>query len=126
MADAGRTGADYGCAGSHTVVLRLSKTPTIANSHAADVVGVANFLLTRMIPDWYGAFFTVSPDILPGLKAPAATPIKTVVAIWAVQGRAAAGYPVRRLHRLRTHQLTRNPAARSSRSPSSKRWRCSS
>jgi H+/gluconate symporter-like permease len=55
------------------------------------VVGVANFLLTRMIPDWYGASFTVSPDILPGLKAPVTTPIKTVVAIWAVQGALLLG-----------------------------------
>ena len=55
------------------------------------VVGVANFLLTRMIPDWYGASFTVSPDILPGLKAPVTTPIKTVVAIWAVQGALLMG-----------------------------------
>jgi H+/gluconate symporter-like permease len=55
------------------------------------VVGVANFLLTRMIPDWYGASFTVSPDMLPGLKAPVTTPIKTVVAIWAVQGALLLG-----------------------------------
>jgi H+/gluconate symporter-like permease len=55
------------------------------------VVGVANFVLTRMIPDWYGASFTVSPDILPGLKAPVTTPIKTVVAIWAVQGALLLG-----------------------------------
>ena len=55
------------------------------------VVGVANFLLTRMIPDWYGASFTVSPEILPGLKAPVTTPIKTVVAIWAVQGALLMG-----------------------------------
>ena len=55
------------------------------------VVGVANFLLTRMIPDWYGASFTVSPEMLPGLKAPVTTPIKTVVAIWAVQGALLMG-----------------------------------
>ncbi len=55
------------------------------------VVGVANFLLTKMIPEWYGASFTVAPEILPGLKAPVTTPIKTVVAIWAVQGALLMG-----------------------------------
>lgn len=55
------------------------------------VVGVANFVLTRMIPQWYGAEFTVAPSILPGLKAPVTTPIKTVVAIWAVQGALLMG-----------------------------------
>jgi H+/gluconate symporter-like permease len=55
------------------------------------VVGVANFVLTKMIPEWYGASFTVSPEILPGLKAPVTTPIKTVVAIWAVQGALLMG-----------------------------------
>ena len=55
------------------------------------VVGVANFVLTKMIPEWYGASFTVAPDILPGLKAPVTTPIKTVVAIWAVQGALLLG-----------------------------------
>jgi H+/gluconate symporter-like permease len=55
------------------------------------VVGVANFLLTKMIPEWYGASYTVAPEILPGLKAPVTTPIKTVVAIWAVQGALLMG-----------------------------------
>ena len=55
------------------------------------LVGVANFVLTKMIPEWYGASFTVAPDILPGLKAPVTTPIKTVVAIWAVQGALLLG-----------------------------------
>jgi H+/gluconate symporter-like permease len=55
------------------------------------VVGVANFVLTKMIPEWYGASFTVAPEILPGLKAPITTPIKTVVAIWAVQGALLLG-----------------------------------
>jgi H+/gluconate symporter-like permease len=55
------------------------------------VVGVANFMLTKMIPEWYGASFTVAPEILPGLKAPVTTPIKTVVAIWAVQGALLMG-----------------------------------
>ena len=55
------------------------------------VVGVANFVLTKMIPEWYGTSFTVAPEILPGLKAPVTTPIKTVVAIWAVQGALLLG-----------------------------------
>ena len=55
------------------------------------LVGVVNFVLTKMIPEWYGASFTVAPEILPGLHAPVTTPIKTVVAIWAVQGALLAG-----------------------------------
>ncbi|KAF1043172.1 GntP family permease [Xylophilus sp.] len=49
------------------------------------LVGVANFALTRLIPQWYGDSYTVNPELLPGLAAPVATPVKTVVAIWAVE-----------------------------------------
>jgi H+/gluconate symporter-like permease len=55
------------------------------------VVGVANFVLTRMIPEWYGASFTVTPELLPGLKAPVTTQITNLVAIWAVQGALLLG-----------------------------------
>jgi H+/gluconate symporter-like permease len=55
------------------------------------LVGVANFLLTRWIPNWYGATYTVTPDILPGIHAPVTTTIKSVVAIWAVEGALLLG-----------------------------------
>ncbi len=50
------------------------------------LVGVANFALTKWIPVWYGANYTVAPEVLPGVHAPVATAVKTVVAIWAVEG----------------------------------------
>jgi H+/gluconate symporter-like permease len=55
------------------------------------VVGVANFLLTRWIPTWYGATYTITPDILPGLHAPVETTVKSLVGIWAVQGALLLG-----------------------------------
>lgn len=55
------------------------------------LVGVANFVLTRMIPLWYGDSHTVPPEILPGVATPVATSIKTVTAIWAVQGALLLG-----------------------------------
>jgi H+/gluconate symporter-like permease len=56
------------------------------------VVGVANFVLTRMIPQWYGTgSYTVAPEILPGVHAPVTTPIKAVVAIWSVEAALLLG-----------------------------------
>jgi H+/gluconate symporter-like permease len=56
------------------------------------VVGVANFVLTRMIPEWYGTgSYTVAPEILPGVHAPVTTPIKAVVAIWSVEAALLLG-----------------------------------
>jgi H+/gluconate symporter-like permease len=56
------------------------------------LVGVANFVLTRMIPEWYGATYTVSPDVLPGNHGPAVTAtIKSLVAIWSVEGALLLG-----------------------------------
>jgi len=55
------------------------------------LVGVANFMLTRWIPVWYGDSFTVTPDILPGIHAPVTTSVKQVVGIWAVQGALLLG-----------------------------------
>ncbi|WP_233872741.1 GntP family permease [Paraburkholderia adhaesiva] len=55
------------------------------------LVGVANFLLTRWIPIWYGETFTVTPDVLPGIHAPVTTTIKQVVGIWAVEGALVLG-----------------------------------
>jgi H+/gluconate symporter-like permease len=55
------------------------------------LVGVANFAFTRMIPAWYGDAYTVAPGILPGVHAPVTATIKTVVAIWAVEGALLLG-----------------------------------
>jgi H+/gluconate symporter-like permease len=58
------------------------------------VVGVANFILTRLIPQWYGDAYTVPPDILPGVHTPVTATIKTVVAIWAVEAALLLGIVV--------------------------------
>ncbi|MFP6562018.1 GntP family permease [Paraburkholderia sp. B3] len=55
------------------------------------LVGVANFALTKLIPQWYGASYTVSPDVLPGVHTPVSVPVKSVVAIWAVEGALLLG-----------------------------------
>ncbi|WP_028211139.1 GntP family permease [Paraburkholderia mimosarum] len=55
------------------------------------LVGVANFLLTRWIPVWYGDSVTVPPEVLPGVHTPITATVKQVVAIWAVQGALLAG-----------------------------------
>jgi H+/gluconate symporter-like permease len=55
------------------------------------LVGVANFVLTKQIPVWYGDAYTVAPSVLPGVHAPVTATIKTVVAIWAVEGALLLG-----------------------------------
>jgi H+/gluconate symporter-like permease len=56
------------------------------------LVGVANFIFTRMIPQWYGLdVHTVPPEILPGVATPVTTTVKTVTAIWAVQAALLLG-----------------------------------
>jgi H+/gluconate symporter-like permease len=55
------------------------------------VVGVANFILTRMIPQWYGDAYTVPAEILPGVHTPVTATIKTVVAIWSVEAALLLG-----------------------------------
>ncbi|WP_321956491.1 GntP family permease [Paraburkholderia bannensis] len=55
------------------------------------LVGVANFFLTRWIPQWYGDTYTVTPDVLPGVHTPVTTTIKQVVAIWSVEGALLLG-----------------------------------
>jgi H+/gluconate symporter-like permease len=47
--------------------------------------------LTKWIPTWYGASYTVAPEVLPGVHAPVTTAVKTVVAIWAVEGALLLG-----------------------------------
>lgn len=58
------------------------------------VVGVANFVLTHMIPQWYGDSFTVPAEILPGVHTPVTATIKTVVAIWSVEAALLLGIVV--------------------------------
>ncbi|GGX93551.1 GntP family permease [Massilia dura] len=55
------------------------------------LVGVANYVLTAAIAQHYGTSYTLTADLLPGLKAPVETPIKTVVGIWAVEGALLLG-----------------------------------
>jgi H+/gluconate symporter-like permease len=56
------------------------------------LVGVANFVFTKMIPVWYGAdSYTVPPEVLPGVHAPVTATVKTVVAIWAVEAALLLG-----------------------------------
>lgn len=78
------------------------------------LVGVANFALTKWIPVWYGANYTVAPDVLPGVHAPIATAIKTVVAIWAVEGALLHGVLARegtlRRRHARVHRGRAAPA----------------
>ncbi len=52
------------------------------------LVGVSNFALTRMIPQWYGAQTSVA---LPGLAKPVTIPTATVTANWAVEGALLLG-----------------------------------
>jgi H+/gluconate symporter-like permease len=52
------------------------------------VVGVANLVLTRLIPVYYGSSFELS---LPGLAHPIPTNVSSVVAIWAVEGALLLG-----------------------------------
>ncbi|TFW29948.1 GntP family permease [Duganella callida] len=55
------------------------------------LVGVANFVLTKLIPGWYGDSYALTADALPGLHAPVTLPIKPVVGIWAVEGALLLG-----------------------------------
>ncbi|MYM97489.1 GntP family permease [Duganella vulcania] len=55
------------------------------------LVGVANFVLTKHIPGWYGESYALTTEALPGLHAPLAVPIKTVLGIWAVEGALLMG-----------------------------------
>jgi len=56
------------------------------------LVGVANFVFTRMIPVWYGAdAYTVPTEVLPGVHTPVTATIKTVLAIWSVEAALLLG-----------------------------------
>ncbi|CAM5792285.1 MAG: GntP family permease [Burkholderiales bacterium] len=52
------------------------------------VVGIANFWLTREIPQWYGEMHSVN---LPGLAKPVETKIAGLTAVWAVEGALLLG-----------------------------------
>ncbi|RKP54852.1 GntP family permease [Pararobbsia silviterrae] len=55
------------------------------------LVGVANFALTKLIPQWYGDSYTVAANALPGIHTPVVAPVKSLVAIWAVEGALLLG-----------------------------------
>jgi H+/gluconate symporter-like permease len=55
------------------------------------LVGVANFVFTRMIPSWYGDAYTVPAEVLPGVHTPVTATIKTVLAIWSVEAALLLG-----------------------------------
>ncbi|WP_028221256.1 GntP family permease [Paraburkholderia oxyphila] len=55
------------------------------------LVGVANFFLTRWIPQWYGDTYTVTAEVLPGIHAPVTTTVKQLVGIWSVEGALLLG-----------------------------------
>ncbi|MQA42494.1 GntP family permease [Rugamonas aquatica] len=55
------------------------------------LVGVANFVLTKQIPGWYGETYALTTEALPGLHAAVTVPVKTVIGIWAVEGALLLG-----------------------------------
>ncbi|MEP6880609.1 MAG: GntP family permease [Dokdonella sp.] len=54
------------------------------------LVGVANFLLTRWIPEFYGETLSFVPSVI-GSPAPVVQTVSKVAAIWAVQGALLVG-----------------------------------
>jgi len=52
------------------------------------LIGIANFTFTKLIPQWYGASYTVA---LPGLAKPVTTPVATLVGIWSVEAALLLG-----------------------------------
>ncbi len=78
------SGGDAGPAAADLPHPLLSVAPLV-------LVGVANYVLTAAIAQHYGTSYTLTADLLPGLKAPVETPIKTVVGIWAVEGALLLG-----------------------------------
>ncbi len=54
------------------------------------LVGVVNFVLTRGIPNWYGATHSFVPSAI-GAAAPVTQEISRVAAIWAVEGALLGG-----------------------------------
>src|SRR4051795_12251600 len=52
------------------------------------IVGVANLILTRLVPAYYGSSFEFT---LPGLAHPIPTNVNSVAAIWAVEGALLLG-----------------------------------
>jgi H+/gluconate symporter-like permease len=56
------------------------------------LVGVANFVFTKMIPVWYGGdAYTVPASVLPGVHTPVTATVKTVLAIWSVEAALLLG-----------------------------------
>jgi H+/gluconate symporter-like permease len=56
------------------------------------LVGVANFVFTKMIPVWYGGdAYTVPLDVLPGVHTPVTATVKSVLGIWSVEAALLLG-----------------------------------
>ncbi|MCK9537712.1 GntP family permease [Dokdonella sp.] len=89
---AARAGEGYGSghenepapfSGEHLAPAWLAILPLV-------VVGVANFVLTRMIPQWYGATYSFDPSVV-GQAAPVVQDVAKLTAIWAVEGALLLG-----------------------------------
>ncbi|WP_261821445.1 GntP family permease [Pragia fontium] len=55
------------------------------------LVGVVNYLLTVLIPQWYGNSYNVTNEVLRGIHTPITGSIASVSAIWAVEGALLCG-----------------------------------
>ncbi len=55
------------------------------------LIGIANFILTKTIPIFYGTSYALSATGMPGLKPPVTVAVDSVKAIWAVEGALLIG-----------------------------------
>jgi len=82
--------------GDHAEAIEKADTQTLPHPLVAILplvlVGVANFVFTKMIPVWYGGdAYTVPTEVLPGVHTPVTATIKTVLAIWSVEAALLLG-----------------------------------
>jgi H+/gluconate symporter-like permease len=82
--------------GAHAEALETADTQSLPHPLVAVLplvlVGVANFVFTKMIPVWYGgAVYTVPAEVLPGVHTPVTATVKTVLAIWSVEAALLLG-----------------------------------
>lgn len=55
------------------------------------LIGIVNFVLTRLIPYFYGSDYTIAQDTMPGLAKPIVIQVAKVMGIWAVEGALLLG-----------------------------------
>ncbi|KQQ32931.1 transporter [Duganella sp. Leaf126] len=84
-------GGSAGEAGNKPTAARSGLPHPLLSIAPLVLVGVVNFALTKMIPQWYGDSYALTGDALPGLKSAINLPIKTVIGIWAVEGALLLG-----------------------------------